>query len=103
MHRTLVAAFVIVGLLASAANAQGKNNNGNQNEVGGRIGAFVYIPTGADIKGTGGFSFQPFFLFENDFSIFGSNLVFSTAGKGAYFPVGLVNFAGGAGGGPLGA
>lgn len=95
MHRTLVAAFLIVGLLASAANAQGTNNNGNQNEVGGRIGAFVYIPTGADIKGTGGFSFQPFFLFENDFSIFGSNLVFSTAGNGLYFPVGIVNFEGG--------
>jgi hypothetical protein len=91
MHRILAISVFLLFSISTAVYAQGTNNN----DLGGRIATFVYIPTGADIKGTGGFSFQPFFLFENDFSIYGSNLVFSTAGNGLYFPVGIVNFEGG--------
>jgi hypothetical protein len=95
-YRLFVISIALVFALALPAFAQGNSDTtpaatGDAIEIGGRIAPFVYIPTGADIKGAGAFTFQPFFVFDDDFNLYGANLVFSSAGSGFYFPVALVD------------
>ncbi|MEP0813403.1 MAG: hypothetical protein HRF49_01890 [bacterium] len=64
---------------------------------------FVYVPSGTEISGSQTVSFQPYARFNEDYRLWGANLVFSPAGYGFYFPVALVDFDGGDEGVLLGA
>ena len=90
--RILIFGVVLLSVLAAPALAQ---DNGGDNKLGGRIAPFVYIPTGTDFTGAGEFSFQPFFMFDDDYNLYGANLVFPGAGNGFYFPIAIADFDGG--------
>lgn len=91
--RLVAISLAMILVFAVPSFAQGSGDaNATENKIGGRIAPFVYIPTGADFKGAGAFSFQPFAVFEDDFDLYGANLVFSRAGNGFYFPVAIVDF-----------
>lgn len=99
-YRLFVISIALTIALALPAFAQDSGNSGptatgDAIEIGGRIAPFVYIPTGDDFKGAGAFTFQPFFVFDEDFNLYGANLVFSGAGNGFYFPVAICDFDGG--------
>lgn len=91
MFRILIVAVISVLLISTPVFSQ----DANRGELGGRILGFVYVPLGTEFEGGKGFSFQPYFVFGDDFNLYGANLVFSGAGSGFYFPAAIVDFDGG--------
>lgn len=88
--RLILMAVLLVVLASAPCFAQDGGN-----KVGGRIAPFLYVPTGGDFSGGNSFNFQPFIVFEDDFNLYGANLVFAGAGNGFYFPVAAIDLDGG--------
>ena len=88
--RLVLTVVLLVVLLSAPSFAQGFGG-----KVGGRIAPFIYVPTGGDFSGGQSFNFQPFVMFDDDYNLYGANLVFTGAGNGFYFPIAAIDFDGG--------